>query len=357
MSLQLEDLGWSPRLEAAFASHRADGLAPARVSREHTHIYAVIAPDGERLARVAGRIRHQAEARTDYPAVGDWVAIEIPAGGGDARIKAILPRSSRFSRRAAGDPTEEQVVAANIDVVFLVSGLDQDFNVRRIERYLLTAWDSGASPVVVLNKADLADDAERYVSETRGTAQGVPVHAVSVKRPESLDVLRTYLGRGRTAALLGSSGVGKSSIANALIGEERLATREVRERDSRGRHTSTSRQLVLLPGGGILIDTPGMRELQLWDTGEALAGAFADVDALAESCRFRDCRHRTEPGCAVRSAVDDGRLAGGRLESYLKLQDEQAFQNRQQDQRAQLEEKRRFKVMTKALNKKLKEDR
>ncbi len=355
MPQALEDLGWTPRLEEAFANHRAAGLTPARVSREHTHIYSVLTGGTERLARVAGRIRYQAEARSDYPAVGDWVAIELPPSGGDARIKAILPRFSRFSRRSAGDPTEEQVVAANIDVVFLVSGLDNDFNPRRIERYLLTAWESGASPVVVLNKADLATDLEALIADAEQAAQGTPVHAVSAKQPESLDVLRSYLGRGRTAALLGSSGVGKSSIANALIGEQRLATREVRARDSRGRHTSTSRQMVLLPGGGILIDTPGMRELQLWDTGEALVNAFADVEALAESCRFRDCRHRSEPGCAVHGAVADGRLPPERLDSYHKLQDEQAYQARQQDIRAQLEEKRRWKVITKAAEKKIRE--
>jgi ribosome biogenesis GTPase len=285
------------------------------------------------------------------------VAIDAASAGGDARIRAILPRFSRFSRRAAGDSTEEQVVAANIDVVFLISGLDHDFNPRRIERYLLTAWDSGASPVIVLNKSDLVEDVGPFVDEATAVAQGAPVLTISAKQPESVTALRAHLGRGRTAALLGSSGVGKSSIANALIGEERLRTREVRESDSRGRHTSSNRQLVLLGHEGILIDTPGMRELQLWETGDALAGAFGDIDALALGCRFRDCRHAGEPGCAVAAAVNDGTLAAARLESYRKLQQEQAFQARQQDQRAQLEQKRRFKVLTKAANKKIREDR
>jgi ribosome biogenesis GTPase len=357
IAVTLEDLGWSPRLEEAFAQHRGPDIVAARVSREHTHIYRVIGSDGERLARVSGRLRHGVAARADFPAVGDWVAVEIPPAGGDARIRAVLPRSSRFSRRAAGDPTEEQVIAANIDVVFLVSGLDGDFNPRRIERYLLTAWDSGAAAVIVLNKADLVDDPDVFVREVDAIAQGTPVLVVSAKQSASLDVLRRHLGAGRTGALLGSSGVGKSSIANALIGEEVFATREVRESDSRGRHTSARRELILLPGGGILIDTPGMRELQLWDTGESLAGAFADIEALAESCRFRDCRHAGEPGCAVVEAVEDGRLDGGRLESYHKLRLEQEHQTRQQDVRAQLEQKRRFKILTKAANKRIREKR
>jgi ribosome biogenesis GTPase / thiamine phosphate phosphatase len=357
MTPTLEDLGWSPRFDAAFEPHRVAGLAAARVSLEHTHIYRVLTPAGEQLARIAGRLRHHAGGRADYPAVGDWVAIDATSAGGDARIRAILPRCSRFSRRAAGDPTEEQVVAANIDVVFLISGLDHDFNPRRIERYVLTAWDSGASPVIVLNKSDLVADVGPFVDEATAVSQGVPVLTISAKHPESMTALRAHLGRGRTAALLGSSGVGKSSIANALIGEERLRTRDVRESDSRGRHTSTNRQLVLLGDAGILIDTPGMRELQLWETGDALAGAFGDIDALAGACRFRDCRHAGEPGCAVAAAVTDGTLPAARLESYHKLQQEQAFQARQQDQRAQLEQKRRFKVLTKAANKKIREDR
>src|SRR3954465_8481559 len=193
MNLALEDLGWSPRLAEAFESHVAAGLVPPRISLEHTHIYRVLSPDGEQLARIAGRLRHQASGRADYPAVGDWVAMDPPSADADARIRAILPRFSRFSRRAAGDPTEEQVVAANIDIVFLVSGLDQDFNPRRIERYLGTAWDSGAAPVIVLNKADLVDDPAAFVRDVGEIAPGVDVHAVSAKDPASLDVVRGYL--------------------------------------------------------------------------------------------------------------------------------------------------------------------
>jgi len=355
VDLSLDALGWTPRFADAFEAHRAPGLEPARVSLEHTHIYRVLTPGGERLARVAGRLRHAAGGRADFPAVGDWVVLEPPAAGGDARIRAILPRASAFSRRAAGNPTERQVVAANIDVVLLTSGLDGDFNLRRIERYLVTAWDSGATPVIVLNKMDLVEDVESCIREVETIAGGVPVHAVSAKHPDTLAGVRAHLAPGRTVALLGSSGVGKSSIANALIGDERLRTRDVRESDSRGRHTTSGRQLILLAGGGILIDTPGMRELQLWDTGDSVAGAFADIEALGEGCRFRDCRHASEPGCAVSAAVADGTLAAERLESFRKLQDEQAYQATQQDQRAQIERKRQWKVLTKAAEKRIRE--
>jgi ribosome biogenesis GTPase len=354
MTTLLSGLGWNSRLDEAFAAHAADGLVPGRVALEHTHIYRVMTEAGESLARVSGRLRHHASARAEFPAVGDWVALAPPEHAGDARIIAVLPRRSRFSRRAAGDSTEEQVVAANIDTVFLVAGLDGDFNPRRIERYLLVASESGASPVIVLNKADMVDDAEAMADTVRAVAGAAPVHTVSCRAAGGVEVLRQYLTHGQTGALLGSSGVGKSTIANRLIGHDLLRTRDVRESDSRGRHTSTARQLVVLPESGVLIDTPGMRELQLWDSG-TVSGTFSDIESLAGACRFRDCRHLKEPGCAVLGAVAAGNVSAGRLESYHKLQDEQAHQERQLDQRAQIDEKRRSKSATKALNKRVKE--
>ena len=357
MSVDLAALGWDARLEDAFGAHAAAARVPARVSLEHTHIYRVVTRDGEMLARVAGRLRHEAASRADFPSVGDWVALEPPQHGGEARIHAVLPRFSRFSRRAAGDPTEEQIVAANVDTVFLVTGLDGNFNPRRIERYLLVASQSGASPVVVLNKADLVDDVEAYVAQVRPLAPALPIHAVSARQPGTLEALRTHLGFGRTGALLGSSGVGKSTIVNRLVGQDLLRTHDVRDWDSRGRHTSANRQLVLLPGGGVLIDTPGMRELQLWETGEALSGTFEDIDSLAAECRFRDCSHRAEPDCAVVAAVGHGDLPAARLESYRKLRAEQEHQARQQDQRAQIEQKRQGRILSKAARKHIKEKR
>ena len=351
----LADLGWNDRLTEAFAPHAAAGLVAARISLEHTHIYRVFTESGEWLAKVSGRLRHEAGTRAEFPAVGDWVGVDSPVEDGIARIRVVLPRASRFSRRAAGDRTEEQVVAANIDVVFLVSGLDGDFNPRRIERYLLVASDSGATPVVVLNKADLVADPAQYVADVQALSPGAAVHAVSCHDPTSLAILRGHLGRGRTGALLGSSGVGKSTIVNRLVGFDLLATRDVRIADSRGRHTSTSRQLVILPGEGILIDTPGMRELQLWETGDAAAATFPDIEQLAAGCRFRDCAHESEPGCAVVTAVERGELPGFRLESYRKLRLEQEHQHRQQDQRAQLDDKRRSKAMTRSLTRRLRE--
>jgi ribosome biogenesis GTPase len=356
MPADLTALGWNRRLADAFRPFAAAGLVPGRVSLEHTHIYRVWTAEGEWLARVAGRLRHQASSRADFPGVGDWVAVEPAPHGGDARIRAVLPRTSRFSRRAAGDPTEEQIVAANIDTVFLVGGLDDNFNPRRLERYLVVAWDSGASPVIVLNKADMltAADAQAKTDEVRALASAVPIYTVSCRQPDTLAPLRQHLGFGRTGALLGSSGVGKSTIVNRLIGHDLLRTRDVRDTDSKGRHTSTQRQLVLLPDGGLLIDTPGMRELQLWDAG-SLAETFADVVALADACRFRDCRHRGEPGCAVAAAVNAGELPPDRLESFLKLTSEQAHAERQQDERALIDQKRKSKVASKALQKRLRE--
>ena len=344
---RLRALGWDDTFAAAFAPYAERQWRPARVALEHQHIYRVYTETGECLARVRGRLRHRAEAREAFPAVGDWVAITQPTADGDASVEATLPRRSKFSRRAAGDLTEEQIVAANIDIVFLVSGLDHDFNPRRIERYLVTAWDGGARPVILLNKADLvADDQARFIDEIEAIAAGAPVHLVSTRTRQGLELFDQYLSIGVTGAFLGSSGVGKSTLINALIGEDRQRTREVREKDQRGRHTTTHRELLILPSGGLLIDTPGMREMQLWDGN--VEETFGDIEALADGCQFRDCKHDREPNCAVRAAVQAGTLPEARLASFHKLQQELAYQATRQDQQAQIAQKRKWKILHKA---------
>jgi ribosome biogenesis GTPase len=341
-------LGWDERFAQAFPPPGVEDAEPARVVLEHQHIYRVATAIDDMAAVVAGRLRHAAQRRSDYPAVGDWVAITRPGDGTRAIIHAVLPRRSRFSRKVAGSETEAQIVAANIDVVFIVAGLDRDFNPRRIERYLVTTWEGGATPVVVLNKADLVSDVEPRLEAIHAIAPGVPVHAVSCKSGHALSALEAYLEPGRTVALLGSSGVGKSTIINRLSGFDRQRTREVRDHDSRGRHTTTNRELVVLPGGGLLIDTPGMRELQLWDVGEALHDTFDDIRRIAAGCHFRDCRHDTEPRCAVKDAVEAGQLPRERLQNFSRLQREIDQLAARQDERLMLESKRRDRAVHRA---------
>jgi ribosome biogenesis GTPase len=339
----LESLGWSPFFAEAFAPYAAEGLVPGRVTREHRGIFRVQAEAGEYVAELAGRLRHEARGRADLPAVGDWVALLPAAQGLRATIQAVLPRRSRFARKAAGEEHDEQVAAANVDTVFLVSGLDRDFNPRRIERYLVMAWESGARPVILLNKADLSTDPEAARREVEAIAGGVPVHVVSVREGRGLEQLEPYLRARETVALLGSSGVGKSTLLNRLSGVEKQATRAVRASDSRGRHTTSHRQIFVLPSGALMVDTPGMRELQLWEAGVGLEATFDDVDTLAAGCRFGNCAHGAEPGCAVRAALADGRLEEGRFASYLKLRDEGARVAREQDKRARSDANRKIR--------------
>ncbi len=334
-------------MAAQFAPYAAKGWQPARVTLEHQHIYRVQTESAELLAAVSGGIRHRAEGPQDFPAVGDWVAIQPPSPGHRAVIKAVLPRRSKFSRKVAGDETIEQVVAANVDTIFIVMGLDRDFNLRRAERYLITAWDGGAAPVMVLNKADVCPDVPAATSAIQSVAPGVPVLAVSTKFDPDLAALDPYLQPGRTVALLGSSGVGKSTIVNRLAGEDIQRTREVRESDQRGRHTTTHRQLIRLPGGGLLIDTPGMRELQLWDGAGGVGATFEEVESLASGCRFADCLHDSEPNCAVKAAVERGELEADRLESYRQLQKERKFQLSRVDERTAQDRKRYEKTIGK----------
>jgi ribosome biogenesis GTPase len=333
----LAALGWTDELEAAFTTHSERGFEPARVVAEHRGGYLVCGERDERLAHPRGRLRDD-ELVGGMPAVGDWVAV-CDAPGGRAAIEAVLPRRTKVSRKTPWLKSEEHVLVANVDTVFLLTGLDHDFNVRRLERYLTTAWDSGADPVVVLTKLDLCDDPMK-LAEAEAVAIGVPVVAVSNVTGEGIDGVEAFLRPARTIALLGSSGVGKSTLVNRLARRRMTATGELR-RDGRGRHTTRHRQLLVLPGGALLVDTPGLRELQVWE-GD-LDSAFADIAELAAQCRFNDCRHETEPGCAVREALETGGLDPERLASYRKLERELRAVEARSSTRVRRELKRRWR--------------
>lgn len=346
------ELGWNDQLEQAFDSYKEQGFSIGRVALEHKRMYRVFTEDGELLAEVSGKFRFEASERVDYPAVGDWVVISPRVDEGKATIHTVLPRFSKFSRKIAGATTEEQIVATNVDTVFLVNSLNNDFNVRRIERYLLMAWESGANPVIILSKADLCTDTESKLAEVEAVAIGVPVHVVSVKTKEGLEDMKDYVTTGKTIALLGSSGAGKSTLTNYLAGHEKQLVQEVRVGDDRGKHTTTHRELIMLADGGLIIDTPGMRELQLWESEEASEHVFRDIYELEENCRFRDCTHTNEPHCAVQTAIANGELDQNRYTSYLKLQKELAYLERKTDKRAQLAEKAKRKKLTSELKRK-----
>jgi ribosome biogenesis GTPase len=334
----LADLGWTDELEAAFTTYSDRGFRPGRVVAEHRGGYYVRSELGDRLASARGRMRDD-EIWGGMPAVGDWVVV-CDAPGDRLAIEALLPRRTKVSRKTPWLKAEEHILVANVDTVLLVSGLDEDFNPRRLERYLIAAWDSGANPVIVLTKLDVCDDFEK-LAEAETVAVGVPILPVSNVTGEGIDAVRELLEPAKTFVLLGSSGTGKSTLANQLAGREVMATGDLRN-DGRGRHTTRHRQLLVMPSGAILIDTPGLRELQIWE-GD-VDSAFADIAGLAAQCKFNDCAHLTEPGCAIREALESGDLDPGRWESYLKLQRELRTVRARRGTREHRELKRRWRA-------------
>ncbi|WP_342514517.1 ribosome small subunit-dependent GTPase A [Sporosarcina sp. FSL K6-1522] len=351
--VNLHEYGWNTVHETNWNdindNVKLEKCVPGRVTLEHKRMYRVITAEGEWLSVCSGAFTHDAQQRRDFPAVGDWVAVEKMPGEERGIIHAILPRTSLFSRKAAGSTIVEQIIAVNVDIVFLVMSMNQDFNARRLERYLVAAYDSGANPVVVLTKKDICDNPSFYLEEAQNIALGADIFAVSNVTGEGVDALTALLKDGKTAALLGSSGVGKSSLTNAICGEETMAVQTIREDDAKGRHTTTHRELIRIPSGGVLIDTPGMREFQLWDNSESLESGFKDIEALADACKFNDCQHNNEPGCAIQEALATGVLPEERYASYLKLQKELAFLDRKMDRVAQAEERNKWKKITKSM--------
>ncbi len=344
----LEAWGYDPGHADAFAaSTPVDGAVPGRVIEEQRDGYRITTGDAVCRAQASGRMRHDALGRDELPAVGDWVSLTQPTGSDVGVIHAVLPRRTALVRKEAGTTTTAQVVAANVDHVLLLTSLNSDLEPRRIERYLAAIWESGATPALVLTKADLCDDVDAPVRALGDVALGVDVHAVSALCGDGLAALEHYLQPGLTIALVGSSGVGKSTLVNALAGDTVQHVDVIRARDERGQHTTTARRIVQLPSGALWVDTPGMREFGLWGSGEGLGEVFDDVEQLAAMCRFGDCGHAGEPGCAVAAAIDDGVLDAERLDAWAKLQRELAFIHRKQDQRAQIAERRKNRRFSK----------
>ncbi|RPJ05259.1 MAG: ribosome small subunit-dependent GTPase A [Spirochaetaceae bacterium] len=345
--MQLKDLGWSPFFEDQFRAYKDQDYSVMRIIRENREKYIACNDEGEFSCEVTGKFRFENKSKGNFPTTGDWVIAAVIPGEKKAMIHAVLKRKSIFSRKSAGQITEEQPVAANIDIIFIITGLDLNYNLRRIERFLAIAWESGAKPVVVLNKSDLCAEVEQRKCEVESVAMGVDVLAISAFNQKDLAELKKYIKPGITAAFLGSSGAGKSTIINSILGSDLLDVNEVSDVGSRGRHTTTFRELIFLPDGGMVIDTPGMREIQVWGNDDGLAQVFEDIEELAGKCRFADCNHQKEPGCAIREAIDNGSLDPKRFKSYLKLKKEFTYLNDRQNMKASMVEKTRWKNISK----------
>ena len=347
--MTLESLGWNDQFAAHFQVLAPDGLLAARVALQHKHAYHLLAGAFEFEGICTGRLLHETADRSQLPVVGDWVAVQPRPGETVADIHAVLPRQTAFVRLAAGPRPEAQVLAANIDTVFLVMALDGNFNLRRLERLLAATWESGATPVVVLNKLDLCDDPGGSREKVSRHALGADVLLISALHETGCADLAAHLAPGRTVAVLGSSGVGKSTLVNRLLGEERQLTGARRDDNSLGRHVTVGRSLMPLPGGALIVDTPGLREVGLWDAAEGIDETFADIAALAGACRFGDCTHNSEPGCAVRAAIECGELEPDRFAAWLKLARERAWQERRENKHSAAAVKRTTKIRTMAM--------
>ena len=348
--MKLEIFGWNNFFETQFTPYRDQGLLRGRITIQHKDRYNILTEEGELTGQVSGKFRFDVKSLNSFPAVGDWVAFEIDIGKQSAVIHHVLERRTKFSRKVAGDRPDEQVLAANIDIVFLVMGLDANYNLRRLERHLTVASESGARSVIILNKSDLCTNLEGCTREVLSIAHDTNVIVMSALRKEDVLPIHTLLTPGTTGVLLGLSGVGKTTIINQLLGKDELPVQKVRESDCHGRHTTAHRELFVLPTGGIIIDTPGLRELQLLNIDEGLSESFDDIEELAVHCRFRDCKHDTEPDCAVKKALDDGILDIGRYESFQKLQCEILFQTTKHEKNLQQQKKDREKKIAKQIN-------
>jgi len=348
--MDLTKLGWDDHLDKIFSPLKDGGLAAGRVIIENRERYQIATEIGECHAEVTGKFMFSADSAAEFPKVGDWVAVTLFDSEQKAIIHDVLPRKTKFSRKVAGKTFEEQVIAANLDVIFIVQSLDENYNLRRLERYLVMVHENRVAPVVVLNKTDVWPEFEERVTAVRNLMPELTVVPVSAKTDFGIDALKDMISEGMTFAFIGSSGVGKSSLINRLVGEEVLKTAEIRESDSRGRHTTTRRQLIVLPTGGCLIDTPGMRELQLWQAEEGMDETFADIERLYADCHFSDCTHTMEIKCAVLAAVASGELPEGRYQNYLKMRKELAHLESTINKESFLERKRKEKVLHREIN-------